>query len=97
MNYKVTAPNKGYNGITASVKFNKGVGETSTPYLVEWFRKNGYTVEEVKEVKEDKKASKEDKKESVKTAGEADKQPEQLGTSPDEKLVDAESVKTPGE
>lgn len=97
MNYKVTAPNKGYDGITASVKFNKGVGETSAPYLVEWFKKNGYTVEELKEVKEDKKSSKDDKKESVKTTGEADKQLELQSTSPDDASKDAESVKTTGE
>lgn len=96
MNYKVMSPNKEYNGITASVKFNKGVGETSNSYFAEWFRKNGYTVEEIKAVKEDKK-SKDDKKESDKTPGEAEKQLELSNANPDDLKNNAESDKTPGE
>jgi hypothetical protein len=42
---KVFAPNKQYNGISASVLFTDGVGETEDPYLLEWFEQNGYTVE----------------------------------------------------
>lgn len=43
---KIYAPNKEYNGISASVTFVKGVGETDSPALLEWFKKHGYEVEE---------------------------------------------------
>lgn len=41
---RIIAPNKDYNGESASVTFVKGVGETSDAYLVEWFKEHGYTV-----------------------------------------------------
>ena len=52
---KVYAPNKQYNGISASVAFAKGVGETDNPALLEWFKNHGYTVaeEEKKEPSKD--------------------------------------------
>lgn len=43
---KIYAPNKQYNGESASVVFVKGVGETEDAHLLEWFREHGYTVEE---------------------------------------------------
>ncbi|HHV41696.1 MAG TPA: hypothetical protein GXX72_02465 [Clostridiaceae bacterium] len=43
---KVYAPNKQYIGICANVVFRDGVGETSDPHLIEWFKSKGYTVEE---------------------------------------------------
>ena len=43
---KIYAPNKQYNGISASVAFANGVGETDNPTLLEWFKSHGYTVEE---------------------------------------------------
>ncbi|MDY6084632.1 MAG: hypothetical protein SPI25_05220 [Dialister sp.] len=43
---RIIAPNKQYTGISASVPFNRGVGETSSAYLIEWFKKHGYTVED---------------------------------------------------
>ena len=43
---KIIAPNKKYNGETASVIFVDGVGETADTYLLSWFREHGYTVEE---------------------------------------------------
>ncbi len=42
---KILAPNKQYNGTTAGVAFKEGVGETSDPRLIEWFKTRGYTVE----------------------------------------------------
>ncbi len=42
---KVFAPNKHYTGISANVVFRDGVGETSDPHLIEWFKSRGYTVE----------------------------------------------------
>jgi len=44
---KVLAPNKQYNGISAGVGFVNGVGECTNPYLIGWFKRNGYEVEEV--------------------------------------------------
>ena len=41
---RIIAPNKDYNGESASVTFVKGVGETSDAYLIEWFNEHGYTV-----------------------------------------------------
>lgn len=43
---KIYAPNKQYTGISASVGFAKGVGETSDPDLIKWFKDHGYEVEE---------------------------------------------------
>ena len=43
---KIYAPVKDACGTWASVRFVDGVGETDDPSLIEWFRKNGYTLEE---------------------------------------------------
>ena len=43
---KIVANNKEYTGISASVSFVNGVGETSDPYLLDWFREHGYEVVE---------------------------------------------------
>lgn len=43
---KIVAPNKQYNGMSASVPFVNGQGETDDPQLISWFRKHGYEVEE---------------------------------------------------
>ena len=42
---KVYAPNKQYTGVSASVSFCNGVGETGDPRLLNWFRSHGYEVE----------------------------------------------------
>lgn len=46
--YKITCPNKSYNGVSATVNFNNGVGVTEKESLIPWFKKHGYIVEEVK-------------------------------------------------
>lgn len=43
---KIYAPNKGFSGISASVVFVNGVGETENKYLIEWFRAKGYLVDD---------------------------------------------------
>ncbi len=43
---KIYSPNKHYTGISASVVFAMGVGETDKPNLIEWFKEHGYRVEE---------------------------------------------------
>ena len=42
---KIHSPNKEYTGISASVKFIDGTGETEDKQLIEWFESKGYTVE----------------------------------------------------
>lgn len=42
---KIHAPNKQYCGVSASVTFVNGVGETADPHLIEWFKSKGYKVE----------------------------------------------------
>ena len=51
---KIKSPNKDYTGVSASVPFCNGVGETEDPYLIQWFKDHGYEVDEPPE-----KASKE--------------------------------------
>lgn len=41
---KIYSPNKDYTGVSASVPFCKGTGETNDPRLIQWFRDHGYTV-----------------------------------------------------
>jgi len=43
---KILCPNKEYSGVSASVTFVNGVGETDNPQLINWFKNHGYTVEE---------------------------------------------------
>lgn len=43
---KIYSPNKEYTGISASVPFCNGTGETDDPHLIEWFKEHGYTMEE---------------------------------------------------
>lgn len=53
---KVYTPLQGYNGISASVTFVNGVGETDNENLLEWFEEKGYTVERDEKPKRAKKA-----------------------------------------
>lgn len=41
----VHAPNPRHDGTTASVKFRDGKAEVNDPYLLDWFRRHGYTIE----------------------------------------------------
>lgn len=41
---KILSPNKGYIGVSASVAFSNGVGETEDKHLIEWFKDHGYDV-----------------------------------------------------
>lgn len=50
---KIYAPNKQYTGLSASVMFVNGVGETSDPNLIKWFRERGYKVVEEEESKQE--------------------------------------------
>ena len=41
---KIICPNKEYTGVSASVSFCNGVGETEDIRLIKWFEDHGYTV-----------------------------------------------------
>lgn len=43
---RIFSPVKDYTGVSASVPFCNGVGETEDPRLIEWFKDHGYEVEE---------------------------------------------------
>lgn len=40
----IIAPNEKYTGISATVPFIRGKGETGDPKLIEWFKRKGYKV-----------------------------------------------------
>ena len=44
---KIFSPVKDYTGMSASVPFCNGIGETDDSHLIEWFKDHGYGVEEV--------------------------------------------------
>lgn len=78
--YKITCPNKSYNGVSATVNFNNGEGFTEKQNLIPWFKKHGYTVEEIKE----------DEKENLNAIPEKD----DLGSVPNaETTVDIDKLK----
>ena len=52
---KVYTPLKDYNGISASITFLDGAGETDNENLLEWFEERGYTVEREEKPKRGKK------------------------------------------
>ena len=43
---KIYSPNKEYTGVSASVQFCNGMGETEDPHLIKWFKDHGYKVDE---------------------------------------------------
>lgn len=46
---KIYSPNKEYTGVSASVSFCNGKGETDDPRLIQWFKDHGYDVEDTEE------------------------------------------------
>ncbi|MGG4397237.1 hypothetical protein ABEX25_23310 [Paenibacillus thiaminolyticus] len=58
---KVYAPNQQYTGVSASVPFINGVGETDNPHLLEWFENRGYTVERLEKEPEKEPEGTDDK------------------------------------
>lgn len=45
MEYKVTAPVRTYNGLSAGVPFTQGVGYTDNEEVMKWFKSKGYKIE----------------------------------------------------
>ncbi|RJQ42818.1 MAG: hypothetical protein C4545_04065 [Anaerolineaceae bacterium] len=43
---KIYSPNNQFSGISASVTFVNGSGETNDPYLISWFESHGYAIED---------------------------------------------------
>ena len=39
---KIYSKEKDYTGVSASVPFCNGCGETDDPHLIDWFRTHGY-------------------------------------------------------
>lgn len=64
---KILTPNREYTGVSASVPFCNGVGETDNPTLISWFKEHGYVVEEPKKEVEEAEIV-EDPKEEKKPA-----------------------------
>lgn len=58
---KIKSPNKDYTGVSASVPFCNGVGETENPNLIQWFKEHGYQVEEAPEKASEEVAEKAEK------------------------------------
>lgn len=75
---RIIAPNKDYNGESASVTFVKGVGETSDAYLIEWFKEHGYTVieDEAAEVPPEAPETPETEAEAADAAEQIESEPE---------------------
>lgn len=57
---KIYSPNRSYTGVSASVAFCNGVGETENKHLIKWFKSHGYKVEE-SSTEDEKAKSKEPK------------------------------------
>ena len=55
---KIIAPNKQYTGVSATVAFAQGVGQTDNPKLIQWFKDHGYTVEDPEAVAKTKATAK---------------------------------------
>lgn len=65
---KIICPNKEYTGVSASVSFCNGVGETEDIRLIKWFEDHGYTV--VNNIEVAKEAIIDEKEKEEVTAGE---------------------------
>lgn len=61
---KVFAPNEQYTGMSASVSFCNGVGETNDPHLLNWFQSHGYEIEGLLEPEEPMKDPREPQEEN---------------------------------
>ena len=84
---KIIAPNKQYTGVSASVAFAQGVGQTENPKLIQWFKDHGYTVEEPKAVAKAKAEPKVDSKSEPKAEPKGEATDDGKSTKPSSKAV----------
>lgn len=93
---KIFSPNKQYSGVSASVTFVNGQGETDNPHLIKWFKAHGYKVEDVesKNTKAPKKPSNSKKNQKKEEPGEdfSEMDDDMLRAYAEEKEVDLEGV-----
>ena len=95
---KIIAPNKDYNEESATVSFVNGVGETSDPWLISWFKSNGYEVQEDEKQAGDKAESQEDEVEFPKHVGGGNYEPSDGSkVKGKDKAVEAEAQLKEGE
>lgn len=72
--YEVKTPIEDYCGIgAAGIQFAYGKAEVYDEWVAQWFKEHGYTVKEVKEVKEETEAVSEAPKTEAKPKGNAKK------------------------
>ncbi|MBU9714424.1 Rho termination factor N-terminal domain-containing protein [Evansella tamaricis] len=57
---KVYSPNKNFNGVVANVTFVEGVGETNSPYSLDYFKRKGYTIKNNEKKDEENKGQSND-------------------------------------
>ena len=90
---KIKAPNGQYAGVSASVSFRDGIGETNDPKLIKWFESHGYEVigeegdsevpePEVPEALEESGIETLDESELVEGLGEEEEAPEEAPAKP---------------
>lgn len=48
---KIYCKNREYTGVSATVTFTNGEGETESKELIEWFKLHGYEVDDKKDTK----------------------------------------------
>jgi hypothetical protein len=61
----IKAPNEQYNGITATIKFDNGIGQTEDKKLIKWFEEHGYSVQKDDKSTKNKKGKQEDTKDTT--------------------------------
>lgn len=61
----IKAPNEQYNGVTATIKFDNGVGQTSNTKLIKWFEEHGYIVQKDDKPAKNKKGKQDDPKDTT--------------------------------
>jgi len=54
----IKAPNEQYNGISATIKFENGIGQTDDKKLIRWFEEHGYAIQKDDKAANDKKGNK---------------------------------------
>lgn len=94
---KIYSPNKTYTGVSASVSFCNGVGETDNLHLLQWFKDHGYKVEETKAAKDESEQKESGKSKSAKASSKetkSDNNPKAAKDESEQKQPEQKSIKT---